>query len=384
MFTLSIMTAGEDMNQDRDALLQVTDLGLYCQRGDFYIDPWRPVGRAVVTHAHADHLAWGCGEYLVARDGLGVARARLGEPASIATVAYGESITINGVTVSLHPAGHILGSAQVRVEHAGRVWVASGDYKVEPDGTCAAFEPIRCHLFISESTFGLPIYRWRPQREVLEGIAAWWRANRDAGRASVLFAYSLGKAQRAIAGLAAVLGDELPGPIYTHGAVEAMNRAYREAGVALPPTTYAADAGPRPEWPGALIVAPPSAHGTPWTRRFGPASTAFASGWMRIRGARRRRSVDRGFVLSDHADWPGLLAAIEATGAEAVWLTHGYTAVVARHLRERGRDAQPVATRYEGERDDPAGAEAAGVSSPPSDADHPGIDREGPASGPDG
>ena len=225
----------------------------------------------------------------------------------------------------------------MRLKHAGRVWVASGDYKVEPDGTCAAFEPIRCHRFISECTFGLPIYRWRPQREVLEGIAAWWRANRDAGRASVLYAYSLGKAQRAIAGLAAVLGDELLGPIYTHGAVEAMNRAYRESGVALPPTTYAAEAGPRPDWSAALIVAPPSAHGTPWTRRFGPASTAFASGWMRIRGTRRRRSVDRGFVLSDHVDWPGLLAAIDATGAEGVWLTHGYTAVVARYLRERGR-----------------------------------------------
>ena len=218
------------MSHDHDALLRVTDSGLYCERGDFYIDPWRPVGRAVVTHAHADHLTWGCGEYLVARDGLGVARARLGEPSTIATAAYGEPLDINGVKVSLHPAGHILGSAQVRLEHAGRVWVASGDYKVEPDDTCAAFEPIRCHVFISECTFGLPIYRWRPQREVFADIAAWWRANRDAGRASVLYAYALGKAQRLLAGLAATLGDDLPGPIYTHGAVEAMNRAYRDAG----------------------------------------------------------------------------------------------------------------------------------------------------------
>ena len=357
------------MDQGHDSLLRVTDSGLYCERGGFYIDPWRPVGRAVVTHAHADHLAWGCGEYLVVRDGLGVARARLGEPASIATVPYGEPLDINGVKVSLHPAGHILGSAQVRVEHAGRVWVTSGDYKVEPDATCRAFEAIRCHVFISESTFGLPIYRWRPQREILGSLAAWWRANRDAGRASVVYAYALGKAQRIIAGLAGLLGDDLPGPIYTHGAVEAMNRAYREAGVSLPPTTYAAEAGTRADWSGALIVAPPSAHGSPWTRRFGPASTAFASGWMRIRGARRRRSVDRGFVLSDHADWPGLLAAIDATGAEAVWLTHGYTAVVARYLRERGQDAQPVATRYEGERDDAGGTEGTDPSSLPSDAD---------------
>ena len=186
-----------------------------------------------------------------------------------------------------------------------------------------------------------------------------WPAAEAASRAARSH-YAAGKAQRAIAGLAAVVGDGLPGPIDTHGAVEAMNRAYREAGVALPPATHAAEAGPRADWSGALIVAPPSAHGSPWTRRFGPASTAFASGWMRIRGARRRRSVDRGFVLSDHGDWPGLLAAIDATGAEAVWLTHGYTAVVARYLRDRGRDARPVATRYEGEHEEAPGPEEAG------------------------
>jgi putative mRNA 3-end processing factor len=360
------------MSQDHDALLRVTDSGLYCERGDFYIDSWRPVGRAVVTHAHADHLTWGCGEYLVARDGLGVARARLGEPSTIATAACGEPLDINGVKVSLHPAGHILGSAQVRLEHAGRVRVASGDYKVEPDDICAAFEPIRCHGFISECTFGLPIYRWRPQREVFADLASWWRPNRDAGRASVLYAYALGKAQRLLAGLAATLGDDLPGPIYTHGAVEAMNRACRDAGIPLPATTHAAEAAPGFNWSGALIVAPPSAHGTPWTRRFAPASTAFASGWMRIRGARRRRSVDRDFVLSDNADWPGLLAAIAATGAETIWLTHGYTAVVARWLRQRGQDAHPVATRYEGERDDSPEPEGpAPLSSLPSTEDGP-------------
>ncbi len=231
------------MSHDQDTLLRVTDSGLYCEPGGFFIDPWRPVDRAVVTHAHGDHLAWGCGEYLVARDGLTVTRTRLGETATIATVPYGESLDINGVKVSLHPAGHILGSSQVRIERGGRVWVASGDYKVEPDRTCDAFEPIRCHVFISESTFGLPIYRWRPQREEFASIAAWWRANRDAGRSSVLYAYALGKAQRLLAGLAAAVGDDPPGPIYTHGAVEAMNRAYREAGVELPATTHATEAG---------------------------------------------------------------------------------------------------------------------------------------------
>ncbi len=271
------------MNPTENPLLQATDLGLYCERGGFYIDPWRPVDRAVVTHAHADHLCWGCNRYLVARDGLFVARARLGDPATIDTVPYGETIDINGVRVSFHPAGHILGSAQVRVEHAGRVWVVSGDYKVEPDPTCAPFEPIRCHVFISECTFGLPIYRWPAQEEVFADIVGWWRGNRASGRASLLYAYSLGKAQRVLAGLAAHAGDDRPGPIYTHGAVEAMNRAYRAGGVTLPETTHVSEGNPSTGWSGALIVAPPSAHGTPWTRRFGPLSTAFTSGWMRIR-----------------------------------------------------------------------------------------------------
>ena len=273
--------------------------------------------------------------------------------AVIETAAYGETVYVNGVAVSLHPAGHVLGSAQVRVEHGGAVWVVSGDYKVEPDATCAPFEPVPCHAFVSESTFGLPIYRWPAQADVFDDVRAWWRSNQEAGRASVLFAYALGKAQRLIAGL----GNDV-GPIITHGAVEAINRAYRATGVALPETSYASDAKGT-DWSRALIVAPPSAQGTPWLRRFGASSTAFASGWMRIRGARRRRSVDRGFVLSDHADWPGLLSAIDATGAEQVWLTHGYTAVVSRWLREQGRDARVIATRYEGERDDTPAESAA-------------------------
>ena len=238
----------------------------------------------------------------------------------------------------------------------GQVWVVSGDYKVEPDLSCQPFEPIRCHVFISECTFGLPVYRWPAPNDVFAEILRWWQANRSEGRASLLYAYALGKAQRLLAGLAATVGAEgsLPGPIYTHGAVETMNRAYRATGMKLPATTHVAEAGPAVDWSTALVVAPPSAHGTPWARRFGPASSAFASGWMRLRGTRRRRAVDRGFVLSDHVDWPGLLAAIDATGAETVLLTHGYTAVVARWLREQGKDAHPVATRYEGERDDAA------------------------------
>ncbi len=336
-------------------LLETTDLGLYCRAGDFFVDPWRPVDRAVITHAHGDHICHGCKRYLTSRDGLNVLRTRLGADAIIETAGYGETVRNNGVAVSLHPAGHILGSSQVRVEQGGAVAVVSGDYKVEPDATCAPFEPVRCHVFVSESTFGLPIYRWPPQADVFDAIRGWWAANQEAGRASLLFAYALGKAQRLIHGIGTG-----PGPIYTHGAVETMNRAYRESGVPLPETTYAA-AKSGVDWSRALIVAPPSAQGSPWLRRFGPTSAGFASGWMMIRGARRRRSVDRGFVLSDHADWPGLLAAIDATGAEQVWLTHGYTSVVTRWLRDRGRDARVIATRFEGERDDsPAEAVADG------------------------
>jgi putative mRNA 3-end processing factor len=331
-----------------NTLIQLTDSGLYCSAGDFYIDPWRPVARAVVTHAHGDHARRGSRAYLAARDGELVLRTRLGDDAIIQAAGYGEPTDIGGVQVSFHPAGHILGSAQVRVEHRGEVWVVSGDYKLGADATCAPFEPVRCHTFITESTFGLPIYRWRPQAEVFDQINRWWRANQLAGKASLLFAYALGKSQRLLAGV-----DPAIGPIYTHGAVERLNRDYRASGVALPATTYAAP-GRGADWSQALIVAPPSALGTPWMRRFGAVSTGFASGWMQLRGTRRRKAVDRGFALSDHADWPGLLEAIAATRAERVWVTHGYSAVLARWLSEQGLAASAVATRFEGEPDDTA------------------------------
>lgn len=334
-------------------LLRATDRGLYCEAGDFHVDPWLPVERAVITHAHGDHARWGCNRYLASREGERVLRTRLGADARIRSVDFGEVVEVGGVRVSLHPAGHILGSAQVRVEHRGEVWVVSGDYKTEPDPTCTPFEPVRCHTFVTESTFGLPVYRWAPQAEVFAEIRAWWRANREEGRASILFGYALGKAQRLLAGL-----REAPeGPIYTHGAVERLNADYRESGIALPPTTYAGAVPRGTDWAGALVVAPPSALGSPWMRRFGAASTAFASGWMRIRGARRRRAVDRGFALSDHVDWPSLLAAVEATGAERVWVTHGYREPVVRWLREHGLEAEAVASRWEGEpEEDPAAA----------------------------
>jgi putative mRNA 3-end processing factor len=329
-------------------LLRTTDQGLYCEAGGFHIDPWLPVDRALITHAHGDHARWGSRRYLAARAGERVLRTRLGPDASIETVEYGEPVDLDGVRVSYHPAGHILGSAQIRVEHRGEVWVASGDYKAEPDPTCTPFEPIRCHTFITESTFGLPIFRWTPQAEAFRDIRSWWRANRDAGRASIIFAYALGKAQRVLAGLL----DADEGPIFTHGAVERLNEDYRAGGVALPVTSSATLQPRGHDWSGALIVAPPSAGGSPWIRRFGAASTAFASGWMRIRGTRRRRSVDRGFVISDHVDWPALLGTITATGAQRVLVTHGYREPLARWLAEHGVDAHAVASGWKGEFDE--------------------------------
>ncbi len=276
--------------------------GLLCVPGDFYIDPWLPVERAVITHAHADHARAGHAHYLTAAPGAAVLKSRLGE-ISLEALPYGKKIIHNGVTISLHPAGHVLGSAQVRLEWHGEVWVVSGDYKLDPDGTCAPFEPVTCDAFITESTFGLPIYRWDAQKKIFDDIRHWWRRNAEEGRASVLFCYAFGKAQRLLNGI-----DSVVGPIICHGAVNELNRIYRESGVWLPPTLSVSDVSNKGDFSKALIIAPPAAAGSPWMRRFADYSDGFASGWMLLRGARRRRAVDRGFVLSDHADWPGFNA----------------------------------------------------------------------------
>jgi putative mRNA 3-end processing factor len=344
------------MGPRADDLLLPTDHGLYCPAGDFHVDPWRPVPRAVVTHAHADHARWGCGAYLAATPGAGVLRMRLGE-ITLQTVDYGEPVWINGVRVSLHPAGHLLGSAQVRVEHGGRVWVVSGDYKTEAERTCTPFEPVRCEVFITESTFGLPVYRWRPESEVYAEINAWWRGNQERGWTSLLLAYSLGKTQRLLSGV-----DGAIGPILLHGSAVGMTAAYRAAGVALAPAEHASAAALRAGRGRALVIAPPSVLGSSWTKALGEYSVAMASGWMAIRGMRRRRAMDRGFVLSDHADWPGLLEAIAATGAGRVGVTHGHTAPMVRWLSERGIDAWEVPTRYTGEEGAAEADEGAGAA----------------------
>ncbi len=315
-------------------LLQQTSRGFYCPQGDFYVDPHRPVGRAVITHAHTDHARWGSRLYLAARSSEHLLRMRMSPDAEFQFADYGETISIGGVNVSFYPAGHILGSAQVRLEYRGRIEVVTGDYKLGSDATCESWQPLRCHLLVTESTFGLPVYRWPDQNSVFESINQWWRENQSQDQCSILYGYAVGKSQRIIAGL-----DPSIGPIFCHGAVEKGNEAYRQTGVALPPTIHTSNTEKSQRWAGAMIIAVPSAHGTPWLKRFGKISTAMASGWMAVRGSRRRRSFDRGFVLSDHVDWPSLLESVDACDPETVWVTHGYSAVVARFLREGGRDA---------------------------------------------
>jgi putative mRNA 3-end processing factor len=318
--------------------------GLYCPAGGFFVDPWRKVERAVITHAHADHARKGHRHYLCAATGVGVLRARLG-PVEVLGLPWGEPLQVGDARVSLHPAGHILGSAQVRIEVAGEVWVVAGDYCLSVRGdrnpTCEPFDPVPCHCFVTEATFGLPIYRWPPHADVFGDMNAWWHANAQAGEASVVGAYSLGKTQHVLAGIEPTIG-----PIYVHPAAEAINAAHVAEGVALPATRAWSELDDPAALRGALVVAPPTAQ-APWRwQRTTRVREAFASGWMQLHKARHRAGLDRGFVLSDHADWPGLLAAVAATGCERVIVTHGDDAVLARALTERGLECGTFRTAF--------------------------------------
>lgn len=326
-------------------LLIFNKKGIYCRKADVYIDPWQPVKRALITHAHSDHARPGMGMYLAHFDSLPVMHHRLGADISAQGIGYGEVITINGVHFSFHPAGHIPGSAQIRVEYKGEIWVVSGDYKLEDDGLSVPFQAVKCQHFITESTFGLPIYTWKPQARVFTEINQWWQKNGEEGRVSIIGGYALGKAQRILQGL-----DVSIGKIFTHGAVENTNEILRKQGYFLPQTELVTPDHKKKDFEGAIVVCPPSAIGTPWMRKFGPASTGFCSGWMALRGARRRRAADRGFVLSDHADWQELNRAVADTEAENIYVTHGYKDIFAKYLREeKGLNAHPVDTLYEGE-----------------------------------
>ncbi|GGD47855.1 ligase-associated DNA damage response exonuclease [Muriicola marianensis] len=323
-------------------LLAFTKKGIYCEKAGVYLDPWKPVDKAIISHGHADHSRWGHKQYITHKRNIPIIEHRLGNINS-SGVSWGESFVVNGVKFSLHPAGHIPGSSQIRVEHKGEVWVFSGDYKTEDDGLSTPYESIRCHSFITECTFGLPAFSWRPQKEVFRDINEWWAENRSEGKTSVLFGYSLGKAQRLLKHL-----DTSIGRIYTHAAVENLNEVLRTY-LDLPDTIRITKETKKEDLKGNLVLAPPSAHGSPWLRKMVPYETATASGWMAFRGARRRRAVDKGFVLSDHCDWEGLLGSIEATGATRVICTHGYSDIFSRFLREKGLDARTEETQYEGE-----------------------------------
>ena len=322
------------------SVLTFTDRGIYCPAADVYIDPWKPVDRALITHGHADHARSGMGHYLATTSAAPVIRHRLGD-VRLDTVSYGQTTRIGDATISFHPAGHVPGSAQIRVEVGGEAWVVSGDYKIEADGVSEPFEPVPCHTFITECTFGLPVFNWDDPAHISAEINRWWAANSADGRFSICGAYSLGKAQRILAAL-----DTSIGPILTHGAIENTNAVLRAQGIALPETTLVTPETDVKALKGAFVLAPPSALGSTWARRFKPASTAFASGWMALRGVRRRRAADRGFVMSDHADWAGLNRAIADTGAERVFVTHGYTSVFRKWLEEQGYDAGIVSTEY--------------------------------------
>jgi putative mRNA 3-end processing factor len=330
-------------------LLTETPSGLWCDAGRFHVDPWQPVERALITHAHGDHARPGSAAYLCAASSAPLLRRRFGSEARIESVAYGAPLTMGSARVSFHPAGHVLGSAQVRVESAEGVWVVSGDYKRDADPTCTPFEPVPCDTFITESTFGLPIYRWDPPQAVINEIVGWWDRNREEGRASVLFCYTIGKAQRVLSELARVTDRT----VFVHGMMLGMIDVYRAAGVPMLPVESVVDAPARSRgtrsFAGELVLAPLSARGTPWMRRLGDMSDGFASGLMRVRGVRRQRAFDRGFVLSDHADWPALLATTRETGAARILATHGHGEAFARFLREQGVESGTIRTAWEGE-----------------------------------
>lgn len=328
-------------------LLTESPNGLYCPRGDFYIDPWKPVDKAIVTHAHADHARPGSKAYMAAKSGEHILRGRLPEQTRYQFVDYAESVLMNGVQVSLHPAGHMTGSAQVKIQHGGEVVVVSGDYKRQADATCESFEPVKCHTFVTESTFGLPLYRWQKSQSAFDEINRWWGTNKSSGRTSVLFTYAVGKSQRILAGIDANIG-----PIFGHGAILKATEAYRRCEIDLPELGDVLTQDKSFDWSQALVMAPPSARGSTWLRRFGNVSMAMASGWMRVRGIRRRRVVDRGFVISDHVDWPGLMQTIDETEAEHVWVTHGYSAQVVQYLQQKGMNAKVVQTEFRGETED--------------------------------
>jgi putative mRNA 3-end processing factor len=326
-------------------MLAETSVGLYCEAGDFHIDPWGAAPRALITHAHGDHARVGSSAYLCAEACAPLLARRFGPDVRLESVPCGRRLTLGRTAVSFHPAGHVLGASQIRIEGPGGVWVVSGDYKRAADPTCDPFEPVRCDVFVTESTFALPIYQWDPTPVIMRDLVEWWQGNRERGLTSIVFCYTIGKAQRLLAELSALTDT----PVLVHGMLAPMIEIYRAAGVRMARTEVLVERPRGASLAGELVLAPPSARGSPWMRRLGEISDALASGLMRVRGVRRQRAYDRGFVLSDHADWPALLATIADTGAGRVLATHGHAAPLARYLRERGLDAGVIRTAWEDE-----------------------------------
>jgi putative mRNA 3-end processing factor len=322
------------------SLLTFTDKGIYCRLGDFYIDPWKPVARAIITHAHSDHARPGSAFYLCHHFTKPLLKLRLGD-VSVQSVEWGEPVFMNNLRISLHPAGHIIGSSQIRVEHEGEVWVASGDYKTEDDGISGQIEIVPCDVFITESTFGLPVYKWKPQQELFYDIQNWIGKNREEGKNSVLIAYSLGKAQRLLKGI-----SEIASNIYAHGAIWNVQDVLIKAGFKLPVVKKVFPEMTKDLFKSDIILAPPSAHNSPWMNRFLPYSVGVCSGWMQIRGNARRRNADAGFAMSDHADWNGLLSVVRASSAKKVFVTHGFQSAFSRYLNESGIESGEVKTEY--------------------------------------
>ena len=332
-------------------VVELTDLGLYCAAGDFYIDPWKPVPLAVITHGHADHARVGAQTYICSRTGEPILPHRLGHDIKAIPLEYGESLQLGSAKISLHPAGHVLGSAQVRVEVEGHVWVISGDYKRSADASCEAFETVPCDTFISEATFALPVYRWPTSEATAREILKWWEGYPEGP--SLLFAYAFGKTQRILA----EMGKLTDKTVYLHGAAEELTQIYRRAGIAMVNTKPVADMPKDYNFHGDLVLAPPSGHRSVWMKRFKQPQTGFASGWMQVRGNRRRRGYERGFVMSDHADWDDLITTIKETGAKRILLTHGNSDALEKYLNESeemkpyGLKAEPLDTHFEGEAD---------------------------------
>ena len=321
-------------------LLEFTEKGIYCSQAGVYLDPWRGVDKALISHGHTDHARWGSRHYITHEINVTIIKHRLGK-ISVTGKKYGEVFNINGVRFSFHPAGHVPGSSQIRVEHKGEVWVFTGDYKTQVDGISTPFEPVKCNTFITECTFGIPVFQWEEPNIVHESINHWWVNNKNDQTTSLLMGYSLGKVQRLLKHL-----DPSIGKIFTHGATEKMTQILRQF-IDFPATELITRETTKKDVEGNLVLAPPAVLGSAWVKKLGKLSTGYASGWMAFRGARRRRAVDRAFVLSDHADWQGLLSAIKATGCENIITTHGYTEIFAQYLKEQGWNAWTEKTQYE-------------------------------------